>query len=75
MVEGLADGWTRGGPLAVERLTVEYAEHPLGTDIHRPRLAWTAIAPGHGATQSAYQVLVASSPELLAAGTGDVWDS
>jgi alpha-L-rhamnosidase len=75
MVGGIADGWTPGGPLAAERLTVEYAEHPLGTDIRRPRLAWTAVAPGHGATQSAYQVIVASSAELLRGGTGDVWDS
>ncbi|GAA1642080.1 hypothetical protein GCM10009744_35040 [Kribbella alba] len=75
MVEGVADDWTRGGPLVVDRLTVEYAENPLGTDIRRPRLAWIATAAGHGATQSAYQVLVASSAELLAAGTGDVWDS
>ena len=67
------DGWSPGGPLAVEKLTVEYAEELLGTDVHRPRLGWIAWAPGYGATQSAYQVVVASSPELLT--TGDVWDS
>ncbi|QNE21904.1 Bacterial alpha-L-rhamnosidase [Kribbella qitaiheensis] len=75
MAEPTDDGWISGGPLAVTRLTVEYAERPLGTDIARPRLAWIATAPGFGATQSAYQVVVASSAELAAAGTGDVWDS
>ena len=69
------DGWTPGGPLAVSKLAVEYAEQPLGTDVARPRLAWIATAPGFGATQSAYQVVVASTPSLAAAGTGDVWDS
>jgi alpha-L-rhamnosidase len=61
--------------LSVERLTVEYADHPLGTDIPRPRLAWVASAPGYDATQSAYQVLVASRPELLRPEMADVWDS
>ncbi|WP_112247673.1 family 78 glycoside hydrolase catalytic domain [Kribbella monticola] len=75
MAELTDDGWTAGGPLAVTRPTVEYAEEPLGTDVDRPRLAWIATAPGYGATQSAYQVVVASSAELAAAGTGDVWDS
>jgi alpha-L-rhamnosidase len=69
------DGWSPGGPLAVEKLTVEYADELLGADVRRPRLGWIAWAPGYGATQSAYQVLVASSPELLTAETGDVWDS
>ncbi|TDO33499.1 alpha-L-rhamnosidase [Kribbella sp. VKM Ac-2527] len=73
--DGRSDGWPVGGPLTVGRLTTEYAESPLGTDVARPRLAWIATAPGYGATQSAYQVLVASSAELLTAGTADVWDS
>jgi hypothetical protein len=41
-----SSGWPPGGPLSVERLTVEYADQPLGTDISRPRLAWVASAPG-----------------------------
>ncbi|ADB31696.1 alpha-L-rhamnosidase [Kribbella flavida DSM 17836] len=76
MAEPVApDGWTSGGPLAVAKLTAEYAEEPHGTDEVRPRLAWIATAPGYGATQSAYQVLVASQPELLSPEQADVWDS
>ena len=63
------------GPLAPGRLTTEYAGELLGTDVRKPRLTWTATAPGHGATQSAYQVLVATSPDRLAPGVADVWDS
>ncbi|WP_432948976.1 family 78 glycoside hydrolase catalytic domain [Kribbella sp. CA-253562] len=69
------DGWTPGGPLDVARLTVEYAEQPLGLDEPRPRLAWIATAPGFGATQSAYQVLVATSPDLLTPERADIWDT
>jgi alpha-L-rhamnosidase len=69
------DSWTPGGPLTAGKLTTEYADRPLGTDVSRPRLGWIATAPGYGATQSAYQVLVASEPELLTPETADVWDS
>ncbi|WP_433021412.1 family 78 glycoside hydrolase catalytic domain [Kribbella sp. CA-294648] len=70
-----SDSWTPGGPLTADKLTTEYADRPLGTDATRPRLGWIATAPGYGATQSAYQVLVASSPELLTPEAADVWDS
>ncbi|WP_262286789.1 glycoside hydrolase family 78 protein [Micromonospora sp. MA102] len=63
------------GPLAVGRPRTEYADHPLGTDVAQPRFSWTGTAPGHGATQSAYQVLVATSPDRLTSDTADVWDS
>jgi len=43
--------------------------------VTRPRLSWVAAAPGYGATQTAYQILVASSPELLTPESADVWDS
>ncbi|MFI6679202.1 family 78 glycoside hydrolase catalytic domain [Kribbella sp. NPDC050470] len=66
----LPDGWTPGGPLSAGTLKTEYAVRPLGTDVRRPRFGWIATAPGYGATQSAYQVMVGSEP-----GLGDVWDS
>lgn len=69
------DSWTPGGPLTADKLTTEYAVRPLGTDATRPRLGWIATAPGYGATQSAYQLLVASSPDLLTPEAADVWDS
>jgi alpha-L-rhamnosidase len=63
------------GVLRAERLTVEYAETMLGTDVARPRLAWTLAAGGRGAAQMAYQVVVATDPQLLRTGRPDVWDS
>ncbi len=61
------------------RLRCEYLENPLGVDTLRPRLSWKLetgnLKPERGIKQSAYQVLVASSPERLAKEQGDVWDS
>jgi alpha-L-rhamnosidase len=71
----LPDGWTPGGPLIARSLKTEYAVRPLGIDVVKPRLSWVANGPGYGATQTAYQVLVASSPELLSPESADVWDS
>ena len=59
-------------------LRCEYLENPLGIDSKTPRLSWivtaTEVAP-RGATQTAYRILVASTPEKLAADQGDLWDS
>ena len=40
----------------------------------KPGFSWE-VAGARGTAQSAYRVLVASTPENLANGTGDVWDS
>jgi alpha-L-rhamnosidase len=56
-------------------LRCEYAENPLGIDVPHPRLSWTINSERRGEAQTAYQVLVASSPELLKSDRGDVWDT
>jgi alpha-L-rhamnosidase len=64
--------------LEPERLRCEYLAQPLGIDEPRPRLSWRDRAPDPGARalrQSAYRILVASRPELLAQEQGDLWDS
>jgi alpha-L-rhamnosidase len=69
------------GPLAtagatrVERLRCEYRDNPLGLDDPAPRLSWQLASAERGARQTAYRLLVASSPEKLAADSGDLWDS
>lgn len=57
------------------RLRCEYQTNPLGIDEPRPRLGWALESVQRGQSQTAYQVLVAGSPEKLAADTGDLWDS
>jgi alpha-L-rhamnosidase len=53
----------------------EYLQNPLGIDVTSPRLSWTNNLSGRGAGQSAYQVIVASSPAILAQNQGDLWNS
>ena len=60
---------------AAECLRCEYRVDPLGLDVTQPRLSWEMNDPRRGAKQTSYQVLVASTPEKLAAGEGDLWDS
>ncbi|MFD4694388.1 alpha-L-rhamnosidase [Streptomyces sp. NPDC058463] len=61
------------GRARVTEPTVEYVRHPLGLDTPRPRLSWPVASDLPGRTQTAYQVRVATAPELL--GKPDVWDS
>jgi alpha-L-rhamnosidase len=57
-------------------LRCEYATNPLGIDAARPRLSWVLNAGVRDQSQSAYQILAASSPHLLETGAAaDLWDS
>jgi alpha-L-rhamnosidase len=58
-----------------ENLRCEYLINPLGIDETSPRLSWNINARSRGWIQTAYRILVASSPELIAAEKGDLWDS
>jgi len=55
-------------------LTCEYQMNPHPLDV-LPRFSWWLNDSRRGARQSAYRILVASSPEKLAAGEGDLWDT
>jgi alpha-L-rhamnosidase len=60
------------------KLLCDYRVNPLGIDSTNPRLGWI-LMPGdpsaRGLNQTAYQILVATFPELLARDQGDLWDS
>lgn len=56
-------------------LRCEYHPCPLGVETPAPRLSWQLHSAARAQRQAAYQVLVASTPALLAADTGDLWDS
>ncbi len=60
---------------AVTGLRCEYAENPLGVDVPKPRLFWKLESGTRGQRQSAYQILAASSAELLARDDADLWNS
>lgn len=61
--------------LAVQDLRCEYLDNPQGIDAPTPRLSWIATSAQRGERQTAYQILVASTPENLAAEGGDLWDT
>ncbi|HYE04870.1 MAG TPA: family 78 glycoside hydrolase catalytic domain [Planctomycetota bacterium] len=48
---------------------------PIGLGETAPRFSWRWRAERRGERQTAWQVLVAASPEALAADRGDRWDS
>ena len=61
-----------------ENLTCEYLIDPVGLDVERPRFSWTLSATfpdSYGQRQTAYQIWVSSSWELLEDGKGDMWNS
>ena len=56
-------------------LWCNYLINPLGVESQKPLLGWQITAKQEGWQQSAYQILVASSLELLERDEGDLWDS
>ena len=56
-------------------LRCEYLQNPLGIHEAAPRLSWRMTASRRAERQTAYQVLVATAPGLLAPNRADLWDS
>ena len=67
--------FTAAASAAPVRLRCEYLVNPLGIDQALPRLSWQSESSTRNWKQSAYEILVATSPEKLAANQADVWDS
>jgi len=59
----------------VHGLRCDYLANPLGIDTRAPALSWRLDSAARGDRQTAYHILVASSPEKLRRDTGDLWDS
>ncbi len=61
--------------IQLQNLRCEMLTNPLGIDVTAPRLSWEISGTQRGILQTAYQVLVASTPQKLAANEGDLWSS
>ena len=63
----------------VESLRCEFRTNPLAIDAAKPGLSWKLetgnLKPERGIRQTGYQILVASSTDLLKKDQGDLWDS
>ena len=64
---------TNGGVRKPHELSARPVTNPLGLQLSEVALRWT-VPDGFG-QQTAFQVLVASDAERLAANVGDLWDS
>ena len=60
---------------SVYNLRCEQEENPLGIETGQPCFSWQIQAQQRNFEQSAWQILVADSPEKLQAGNGNIWDS
>lgn len=67
--------WVCSASVSITNLRCEYLADPLGIDSPDPRLSWIITSNRRGEMQTAYQVLVASSRNLLNSDRGDLWDS
>lgn len=61
--------------IAVHDLKTDGRNEALGIDNRNPEFSWLLRAEGRNRRQSAYQVLVALSPETLRLNRGDAWDT
>lgn len=62
--------------IGLTNLRCEYQEKPLGIDERQPMLMWNIDGgPKRAVRQTAYQILVATSENLLDKDKGDLWNS
>lgn len=61
--------------IRVYDLRVENLTNPLGLDVSSPRFSWKISSDKKNTLQTAYEIIVASSQELLSQGKGDLWES
>ncbi|GAB5552781.1 MAG: glycoside hydrolase family 78 protein [Saprospiraceae bacterium] len=64
-----------GQSITFETLTCNAQINPIAIDVEQPMLSWVVKAEGFNKSQTAYQVLVASTPEMLNEKEADFWNS
>jgi alpha-L-rhamnosidase len=57
------------------QLRTNHLTNPIGIDTPKPQFAWQNNATTPNWTQSAYQLLIATTEQNLASGKSDIWDS
>lgn len=57
------------------QLKCDYYSNPVGIENTTPTFSWIVDSHGENQEQSGFQILVATSPDLLEKGKADVWDS
>ena len=65
----------RGPGVTATILRCEYLINPLSIDAREPRLSWQLASIARGVSQTAYQIVVSTTPANLALNKGDLWDT
>jgi alpha-L-rhamnosidase len=74
VVAGVDSGRAEGKPI-VAGLRCEEQIDPLGIDATASVFSWVVSANHNESQQTAFQIIVASKPDLLGKGNADLWDS
>ncbi|MCW3053570.1 MAG: alpha-L-rhamnosidase, partial [Chthonomonadales bacterium] len=61
--------------ISASELRCDYRVHPIDIDNLQPCLGWVLHSDRRGDWQMAYQILVATRPDLLVSGKTDLWNS
>ncbi len=75
LAASLAVAATSDAALLVTHLRCDWATNPSGIDSPAPQLSWQLASVERGAREAAWEVQVASAPELLLENRPDRWDS
>lgn len=58
-----------------EKTRINFLTNPIGIDDKTPVFSWQIVSDKRGWNQTAYQILVATAPELLTEQMADQWNS
>ena len=61
--------------ISCSNLTCNYLANPLGVETLNPELGWKLRSDEQNEYQTAFSILVSSTPELLRNNQGDLWDT
>lgn len=61
--------------IEISKTTVELKENPIGIATSQPRFSWQLESDERDVMQTAYHILVASTPKKLTEESADIWNS
>lgn len=74
-ITSLFTACTKQAVITPKELLCEAKTNPSGIASKQPKFNWKNEASLNNSNQTAYQILVASSPDLLKKGSADLWNS
>jgi alpha-L-rhamnosidase len=75
LCNGITSDENQDASTSLARLKCEYLVNPLGIDTSKPRFSWEINDSRRGLRQTAFRILIASTPGLLDNDQGDLWDT